>query len=284
MTLVECIAAGLLATFTYLTAPVDIQQNLREQAKPGALLTAGMIEYSSWMVATAAHEYGHANIAQRLGGGETSVHLGAPCSDTKQAPWVQLGQFHIEGFNPSLGYTNYSTINQHELRRRVREHVINHLQPGRTVNEDLKKLLASELFAEFTVQSKLSPDDRHKILFIGGLCGTMARIAMQVVTEGSFTPDFIIVHELFNSLLPLAPGSDAYIIWQERFELSDEQLDKILYLTTLLDISACVYFTVKDKRNAPHAPLYTTSMLGLINYFIRGYGRFYAGSNSAVSL
>ena len=282
MTFNECFAAILVAACAYLTAPEDIQKNLATQVHPVSLVTAASIEYSNWMIATAAHEYGHANMAQRLGGGRATIHLGGNSQNKKAEPLLSVGPFHLTGFNPCFGHTNYSKINHYELQRRVYEYTSQRIDPGKTSlsKHELRDILSSDVFEQLCAESKLSIDDQHKILFIGGICGLLARIGIQVLTERSFTPDFIMVHELFNSLLPLAPGSDAYIIWQERFELSEEQLDKIIYLTTLLDISAFIFFTATDKRNAPHAPLHTKALLGLVNYFIRGYGKFYAGSNN----
>ncbi len=281
MTLLEFITTLLLAVCTYATAPEDIQHNLYEQVKPAMLIRMAAIEYSSWMIATAAHEYGHAALAEKLTGAPAHIHLGTPCADTTRSPWLQCGKFQLDGFNPKAGYTHYSTINEAALRTNMQQYVASNINLDKKSTKNIQELLNSDVFAALAHQARLTQDERHKILLIGGLCGTVARIAMRTLTEGSIRPDYIMVHELFNSLLPLSPGSDAYIIWQERFQLTTQELDIILHITTLLDMSACVYFTITDTRNAPHAPLHTKAMLGLINYFLSGYARFYAGSSQA---
>ena len=277
MTLLEIINTIVLAILTYATAPQDIQQNLREQVQPGMLVRMVAVEYSSWMLATAAHEYGHAALAEHITGEPAIIHLGT--NNPKYLPWLSCGKFNLDGFNPKHGVTEYPLANQQVLQKKIQDYVLKQLQPGQTSSEDIKKLLTDDVIAMLTDQVSLTQDDHHKILLIGGLCGFIARFAMQAITTGNLQPDYIMIHELFNSLLPLAPGSDAYIIWKERFGLTDKQLNKILFITTFLDVSACVFCTIIDKRNTPNAPLHTRAMLGLINYYVSGYARFYAGSS-----
>lgn len=279
MTLLEIINTIILAVLTYTTAPQDIQQNLREQVQPGMLVRMAAIEYSSWMIATAAHEYGHAALAEQMTGKQTTVHLGAQTTDPQRQPWLSCGRFKLDGFNPKHGVTEYSLVNQAKLDQSIRDYVVSYVQAGKARPEDTQRLLTEDVIAALTNQATVSKDDHHKILLVGGLCGFIARFTMQAVTTGNLQPDYLMIHELFNSLLPLAPGGDAYIIWQERFGLTDEQMNKILNITTFLDISACVLCTVFDKRNAKHAPLHTRAMIGLINYYVSGYARFYAGSS-----
>lgn len=284
MTLLEIINTIILAVLTYTTAPQDIQHNLLEQVQPGMLVRMAAIEYSSWMIATAAHEYGHAALAEQMTGQQATIHLGVKATNLQHDPWLSCGKFKLDGFDPKQGATEYSLINQAALQQSMRDYVVTYVQAGKARPEDTQKLLTYDVIAALTQQATISQDDHHKILLVGGLCGFIARFAMQAITSGNLQPDYLMIHELFNSLLPLSPGSDAYIIWQERFQLTDEQLSKILYITTFLDISACVLCTVFDKRNATHAPLHTRAMLGLINYYVSGYARFYAGSSASSSL
>jgi len=278
MTLLEIINTIILGVLTYATAPQDIQQNLRNQVQPEMLVCMAAMEYSSWLIATAAHEYGHAALAEQMTGQRTIIHLGVKSPNPENKPWLSCGKFKLDGFDPKHGATEYSLVNQALLQQRVHDYVINAVAEGKARSEEIKNLLTDEVIATLSNQATLSKDDHHKILLVGGLCGFLARFAMQAIASGAIQPDYLMIHELFNSLLPLSPGSDAYIIWQDRFQLTNKQLNSILSVTTLLDMSACVLCTIIDKRNAPHAPLHTRAMLGLINYYLSGYARFYAGS------
>ncbi len=284
MTLLEFINTIILAVLTYATAPQDIQRNLREQVQPEMLVRIAAIEYSSWMIATAAHEYGHAALAEQITGQQSIIHLGVKEPNTKNKPWISCGKFKLDGFDPKHGATEYSLVNQTVLKQHMRDYVINAVQEGKARPEEIKNILTDEVIATLSNQATLSKNDHHKILLVGGLCGFLASVAMGLIATGGMQPDYLMIHELFNSLLPLSPGSDSYIIWQDRFHLTEKQLSSILYVTTLLDMSACVLCTIIDKRNAPNAPLHTRAMLGLINYYLSGYARFYAGSSVTPSL
>jgi len=268
----------LIAISAYISAPDDVQRSFRAQLTPAALVLNVAQEYSSWVAGTLAHEAGHALLAKKLTGYSPIIHLGVNFHTGSCDPLFKFGNVHLDGLRSTSGQTTYSTTDAATFARETAALITQYIKAGIKNPADIARLCNQETLAAMQKRAALTANDREKILLIGGFCGALGHALMQLLWKQEISLDFAIVHQLIQALIPLGKGSDAYIIWQDRFGLSEAHMETIAEVGQLIDLLACITCTAMDPRNAPNAPWHTLVLLGILNHQTYGYVRFYAGS------
>jgi len=193
------IIPGLLAAL-YVTAPEEIQDQLTEQLKINNLAKNFLTEFSSQAFATFCHEQGHALAAEYFSGKPAKVHIGS--HDNHAKPFYSIGNIHLNGTNPDIGYTSHFPVNN-KLHEAL---ILLAGGAGGLVGHHGLKFLN-------TYAENISLGQKDALL--------------KALSEAKKLDDTSML-EIFNALVPLSEDSDATKFWQNCVGIPPEIIDEIL--------------------------------------------------------
>jgi hypothetical protein len=268
------IVSGLIV-ICCLTAPEDVQQSLKHQMQPSALTLNFLQEYSTSAVSTITHEVGHCLAQYVITGQIGRIHLGSTQHGDK--PLIDLGHVHIDGFIPNQGHTEQMFIKTQQAHAAVAQFIaqycVDHnLDPANLSNAQLHTMVQSPAFTEF--KKELLPDRRTYAAFL--LAGAASGLIAHHLIKRSLKPDHITFLELFNAFVPFQQQSDGAALWRDCIGVSDDTIAQIIKVAHLIDMSLELYCSVHNMHNLSSAPLHSKLLIGLANYFSRGFLRFHA--------
>jgi len=258
-----------LAALHYISAPPHVKEAFMKQLQPQALLCNLVTTYSSWFLAALAHEYGHALATKLLTGDECVIHLGT--NDARAEPLIKLGPVHIDSLNPRLGVTENTT--QHE---RIYNKITSSVGKNGS-HEGLIEFCKSKEFKDFL--ASIQPDRRARavILLAGSFAGILVHHCLQAVINPKHHRflDSITMNQLLNAFVP-NNTNDAALIGVECLNIPHTTLAKLNCVTQYAMLAGEVYCSINNPENTPDAPLHNAVVVGLLNFFLRGFLHFHA--------
>lgn len=268
------IISGLFA-ICWLTAPDNVKQSLQEQLTPSSLVLNFLKEYSSWAVATAAHETGHCLAQYAITKKFGTIHLGA--SKHTEKPIVDLGYVHIDGFMPNQGHVELECLKTQSLletmQRFIKDYCSTHNIDQTKISKD--HIIAMTQSPEFsTFRKQLMPDRSSYAVIL--LAGATSGIIAHHLKKQSIKPDHITIHQIINGLVPFSPDSDGTALWKDCAGISDQTISFIITCAYYVSFLAELYCGLNSDQHTLDAPLHSKLVIECANYFSRGFLRFHA--------
>jgi hypothetical protein len=227
-----------LALIFWITAPQSTRDRLATQLHPINLICNMVTQYTSHMSTTCAHEMGHALAYKILMELSSTIHLGA---STPAKSLVQCGPLHIDGLDPNKGHTDL-IITKEWITQQLRS-------PQRT-----KQALC---------------------LLAGGLAGILGHYLICHATKKPIKFDSITINQLINALIPITSTSDGTKLWRDCIRTTPQLINLVMQIVPYLAIAGELYCTSTDPHTSDNAAAHSIFLIGLINYFLRGYVHFY---------
>lgn len=264
-----------LTCVLWLTAPEDIQETLKAQLAPGSLATNFAKEYSSWALTTLCHEAGHALVQSLASGRSSEIHLGSS-TPSNEPPLFTIGNIHVDGLNPMHGYTPHVFVSEEQKEELLK--IIKDAGLGRAGTVNPERAAAVMQGPEFlNLKQALLPDRKLYATFLlaGGLSGLLAHHGAQKLFSQPLRIDGITINQILNALFPMAPNSDGAALWRDCVGVPPAVINAAIEIAPLLEIAGELYVAFHDPQSTHNAPAHSKLLIGLINYFSRGYLRFH---------
>lgn len=268
-----------MAIILWATAPDHVKASIQAQLTPRHLASNFAKEYGTRFFATLCHETGHAMVQSAATGRNTPIHLGA--SVPGKESYLTIGNVHIDGFNPMLGFVPHLFVTDEERsafsRNFIQKYAQDHALPSPELTPDqLAAMIKSPEFLAF--KQELLPDRRLYALFLlaGGFSGILGHHGLKAVSGQPIKIDSVTISQLFNMFFPLGAGSDAAALWRDCVGVSPDVIDVLVEVAPFLRIAAEIYLACNDENLTPGSPLHSKVLVGTINYFSRGYFHFHA--------
>lgn len=257
-----------LAFIIWITAPEEVQEKLINQLTPGKLAANFAKEYSSWALATLSHEAGHALVQSLATGRPSTIHLGAS-KPTGKPPFFTIGNLHVDGLEPHAGYTPLDFTSQEE-----KQEFIAMVKEACRQAKEVPQAVAIAPSAD--IPNPFLPDRRLYAIFLlaGGLSGLLANHARQGLFSKEFRIDGITINQLCNALIPNDKNSDGAALWRDCVGVPPAVINAIIEISDLFGIAGEMYVATRDPRSQ-NSPILSKLLVGLLNYFSRGYLRFH---------
>jgi hypothetical protein len=268
------------ATLYYLTANTKQRENLLTQVKPQNLLINFITEYTKHISATLAHEAGHATAHKMITGKGCTIHIGSTQTTRNQKPLFTIGNIHIDGLVPTQGHVNHQFVPQEEIDAAVATCITNYcnnhkISPKQLTSDSIADICASNEFKAF--RKSLLPTTPQYALFVlaGGMAGITANQLSKLLLKEK-GPDSVLILQLLNMLIPCAQNSDGAAFLRDCAHTPEQVIQTLIALAPFIDIAAEIYCVTSDTQAKPNSPLHSQVLIGVINYFLRGYLRFHA--------
>ena len=276
-TLATPIIVASLALVLWITAPDDVKASLRTQCHPGNLTTNFLKEYTTWALVTLSHEIGHALTHRLLTGNPSTIHLGSSAPDS--TPLVTLGALSIDGLNPKTGRTQCSLVNPDQFDVIIGPFLQTYCEQHHLIRQNLTLtqiyyILQSKEFETFKQKQDLPANKKALFLLAGGLSGLLTYHLTQLCITKGIRLDHISYAQLICALIPTSNQSDGAQLWRDCLGIPQKHIDTAIALSPFIAMAAEVLCSVTSPANKK-APLHSTLLLGLINYFMQGYLRFH---------
>ncbi len=275
----DLVLVGLLGALCWITAPDHVKQNLQKQIYPGKLASNFLTEYSSWMLALCAHEAGHALVASHITGQPSTIHIGSTTPDSD--PLFTIGNINVNSLDPKHGVTmtdirDSATI-MDKCKALVTEYCAQHkIQPTSITPQQLQEIFQSPEYQ--ALQQQLGPTraQRAAILLAGGVGGIIGYHLVQALLTKKIRFNHITLHQLMGALLPMTTSNDGAALWRECLGVPEDVIQKFIDYAPYFAIMGEIMVSASNPDNTPNTQPHTIALIGLINFFTRGYLRFHA--------
>lgn len=285
----------LCVELCFLTAPEETQASLLDQIQPKNLALNIGKEYAKRLFTTFMHELGHALTAKALCDNKIDIHLGGSSRDKpSHKPLLTVGPIAIDGINPCTGYSITQTTTDlmlyalSQLPAYCQEHNCSLLElDDKQLHEALAAIMTSDTFLDVAQNIEKNKKKKALILLAGGACGALSNVILRTLSAKSrglsgalkhgFAPDSITMHNLFNMLVPYGSSgeSDASKLYIDCLGLSKKAVTTIGSITPALDMLFECWLAFQDERNAGPASPHAAMLVGLANFFFRGFAQFH---------
>lgn len=268
-----------LAFLYWMSAPQIIKDRFTDQLTPTQLALNFLTEYGTRAFVTLAHELGHASAGYGMTGRWGTIHLGATTHTTQ--PLISFGNIHIDGHCPTQGHTEQVFIDSPEKIELAQQFLTTYcLEHGLDYTnlspEQAATIITSTEFHHFVASLVPSPKQYALFLLAGPLAGLVVYHWFKALAGKDFGLDSITMTQIINAFLPFAKNSDGAALWRDCIGVYPATIAIMIYITVFIDLASELYFAVSDPRSSPQTLLHSKLLIGLINYFSRGYLRFYA--------
>lgn len=290
---------AILGAALWATASDDVKEAIKKQIDPKSLAFNFVHQYSSWTFTALMHEVGHAQAELALTGQRNTVHLGATEDNRLKEPLFRFGHINIEGFAPDVGYVQQTgTTNAAQaalINTFVAQYCVDHrINRARITPDQIKDMLKSPEGIAFR-KTLLPPAGKYAgILLAGGISGLLAhhlskaghayirnllnsqKDPLRKAARHMLQPDSITVNQIFSALIPCDAHSDGAKLWRDCVGVPESVVNAIIKIAVLIDIAGEVYLAHRDPEATADAHLHSKALIGLINFFARGYFHFHA--------
>ncbi len=236
--LIEAGPEAIASLYFCLFSNHEVKETLKNQLYPKALLINFATQFSSHLIATIAHEVGHAIMAKILvNKTPREIHIGAN-SAKKRRSIFSAKLLKIDGLNPTQAY---STLKPSANTNKTKYAAI-YLAGG--ICAILIHYLENAIKKPFTEENK------------------------EIIT---FDP--VVLEQLTNAFLPISQTSDAARVWKKCLNFSEKTINIGTYFQYLFYKISDFYITHK-QTSCNQATMLDKLMLTLINSRVKGFLRF----------
>jgi hypothetical protein len=127
-----------------------------------------------------------------------------------------------------------------------------------------------------TTKSSLS-NKRQMTAFLlaGGIAGIIGHHLIQLCTSKNIRIDAITIQQMISALVPYHHDSDGALLWRNCAGVSEDKINFLIRITPYIEMAAEAWCAAHDPHATEQSPLHASLLIGMINYFLRGYLRLH---------